>query len=71
MVGQVKSPSMKQMTNLKVFISTKNSFCGECRENLGRGAWITLIKDKGARCLSCADLDYLVFLPGGDAAVTN
>ncbi|HUV63978.1 MAG TPA: DUF2293 domain-containing protein [Sedimentisphaerales bacterium] len=26
---------------------------------------------KGALCLSCADLDHLVFLPSGDAAVTR
>ncbi len=62
---------MKQIADLKVFISTKDSFCGECCEDLGRGAWITLIKDKGALCLTCADLDYLVFLPAGDAAVTK
>ena len=62
---------MKQKDNLKVFISTKDSFCDECGENLGRRAWITLVKDKGALCLSCADLDHLVFLPSGDAALTR
>ena len=57
--------------NTKVFISGRESYCEECHENLGRKAWITLVKDKGALCLSCADLDHLVFLPAGDAALTR
>ena len=40
-------------------------------EDLGRKAWITLVKDTGALCLSCADLDHLIFLPSGDAALTR
>ena len=57
--------------DIKVFISTRDSVCDECRENLGHGAWITLVQDKGALCLSCADLDRLIFLPSGDAALTR
>src|SRR5215510_15524339 len=56
---------------LKIFISTRESTCGECGENLGSKAWITLVKEKGALCLACADLDHLVFLPSGDAALTR
>lgn len=56
---------------LTVFISNRESTCSECAENLGEKAWITLVKDKGALCLVCADLDYLVFLPSGDAALTR
>ena len=62
---------IKQTADLKVFISTRDSTCDECGENLGRRAWITLVKDKGALCLSCADLDHLVFLPSGDTALTR
>lgn len=54
-----------------MFISSRDSTCGECGENLGRKAWITLQHDKGALWLSCADLDHLVFLPSGDAALTR
>ncbi len=61
----------KQSTDLRVFISTTDSTCDECGEELGRGAWITLQKEKGALCLACADLDHLVFLPPGDAAITR
>lgn len=56
---------------LKVFISNRESVCGECGENLGTKAWITLAGKKGALCLACADLDHLLFLPSGDAALTR
>ncbi len=50
-------------TELKVFISTRESTCSECGEDLGSHAWITLSREKGALCLTCADLDHLAFLP--------
>lgn len=56
---------------IKVFISNRDSTCDECGEDLGRKAWITLVRDKGALCLSCGDLDQLVFLASGDAALTR
>ncbi|MCI0447154.1 DUF2293 domain-containing protein [bacterium] len=60
----------KKTDDLKVFISHRESICGECHENLGSKAWITLDRAKGALCLSCADLDHLVYLPAGDMALT-
>ena len=64
--------SSKQKTEeIRVFISNRDSTCGDCGEDLGRKAWITLVRDKGALCLSCADLDHLIFLPSGDAALTR
>jgi len=63
---------MKGFTyEITVFISGRESTCDECRETLGTSAWITLDSDKRALCLSCADLDHLVFLPSGDAALTR
>lgn len=62
---------MEQTTELKVFITATNASCSECGEELGRGAWITLVENKGALCLSCADLEHLIFLPSGDAALTR
>jgi hypothetical protein len=58
-------------SDLTVFITVSESSCSECGEDLGRKAWITLVEDKGALCLSCADLDHLVFLPAGNAALTR
>jgi hypothetical protein len=57
--------------DLKVFITTRESRCDECGEELGRKAWIMLSGERGALCLSCADLDHLVFLPSGNAALTR
>jgi hypothetical protein len=57
--------------DLRVFITTRESRCDECGEELGQGAWILLAGDRGALCLTCADLEHLVFLPAGDAALTR
>jgi hypothetical protein len=67
MPERTKKPS----SDLKVFISNRESKCDECGEELGHHAWITLQEGKGAVCLTCADLDHLVFLPSGDAALTR
>ena len=58
-------------SDLKVFISNRDSRCDECGEDLGHRAWITLADEKRVLCLTCADLDHLVFLPAGDAALTR
>lgn len=68
---KVTDPQRPKETAIKVFISHRDSTCDECGEELGTRAWITLEEDKGAVCLACADLDELVFLPSGDAAVTR
>lgn len=57
--------------DLKVFISHRDSTCDECREELGRGAWVFLAGERGALCLDCADLDHLAFLPPGNVALTR
>lgn len=62
---------MNRPNELAVFISHRDSVCGECGEGLGRKAWIVLAGDRKALCLECADLDHLVFLPTGDAALTR
>jgi hypothetical protein len=41
--------------------------CAECQ---GTGD-LLIMDDKGPLCLACADLDHLVFLPAGDAALTR
>jgi hypothetical protein len=57
--------------DLRVFISNRESRCDDCGEDLGRHAMIVLAGDRGALCLTCADLDHLWFLPPGDAALTR
>lgn len=56
---------------LKVFITSREAPYDECGGHLGRKAWIMLVEDKGAPCLTCADLDHLLFLPAGDATLTR
>jgi hypothetical protein len=70
-VEQVGTLQSEGNEPLKVFISNRESVCGECGENLGSKAWITLAEAKGALCLACADLDHLVFLPSGNVALTR
>jgi hypothetical protein len=53
-----------------VFMTRSGPTCDFCGDELGRGAWIRKVDDK-AQCLECADLDHLVFLPRGDAALTR
>jgi len=65
------NPRKTRQDDLKVFISSRESKCDECQEDLGSKARIVLAGQRGALCLSCADLDHLVFLPSGDAALTR
>ena len=61
----------KRSKDILVFIARRASVCGECGDELGHHSWIRLNEEKGALCLSCADMDHLVFLPSGDAAMTR
>ena len=61
----------RDQSDLTVFITSRDAACDECHEELGRGAWITLGDGGRAFCLACADLDQLLFLPAGDAALTR
>ncbi|MCP5007071.1 MAG: DUF2293 domain-containing protein [Planctomycetes bacterium] len=62
---------MKRNSELKVFISNRDSTCDDCGEKLGRKAWITMEEEKGALCLVCADMEHLIFLPAGNTALTR
>jgi RNase P subunit RPR2 len=69
--ADLKETSQNNKYQITVFITSRESVCDECKETLGTSAWITLDSNKKALCLSCADLDHLVFLPSGDAALTR
>jgi hypothetical protein len=60
----------KKFDDIVVFWARKEPQCDECGEQLGRGAWIRVIEGR-AFCLECADLDHLVYLPSGNAALTR
>ncbi|RKT04099.1 hypothetical protein BX286_2043 [Streptomyces sp. 3211.6] len=54
--------------SLVVFESLRPVHCAECR----RGPLRHLVRESGVpRCLDCADLGHLVYLPRGNAALTR
>jgi hypothetical protein len=66
-----QEPPVRQSKDLLVFIVGKDSVCDECGETLTPQSYVTLTEDRRALCLACADLDHLVFLLSGDAALTS
>jgi hypothetical protein len=61
---------MLTMAELTVFSILRDSKCGECGEDLPSRSFLTMEKEKPL-CMSCADLDHLVYLPRGDTALTR
>jgi hypothetical protein len=53
--------------DLVVINPVRDWTCAECQ---GTGDFL-IMDDSGPLCLTCADLDHLVFLPSGDAALTR
>jgi hypothetical protein len=53
-----------------VFSIVRDSECSECHAELWKGALLRMENGRPL-CMSCADLDRLVFLPSGDAALTR
>jgi hypothetical protein len=53
-----------------VFWIVRDSVCAECGEKLGKGRFLHMEAERPL-CLACADLDHLVFLARGDAALTR
>ena len=60
----------RQNDGIVVFEIINPSVCSECGEELGNGRFLRMEKDKPL-CMECADLDHLVFLPSGNAAMTR
>src|SRR5215475_4695716 len=60
----------KPSEDILVFSIVKDSKCSECGVELFRGSFLRMEKEKPL-CMACADLDHLVFLPSGDAALTR
>lgn len=62
---------MSKPDDILVFWIRNESTCGECGKELWPGSSVFLDKEKNALCLECADLDHLLFLSRGDAALTR
>lgn len=56
--------------NLLAFSLLRESRCSECNKELWKGDFLFKKGERGL-CMNCADLDELVYLPSGDAALTR
>src|SRR5215471_17340511 len=54
--------------DLVVIQPLKDFTCAECGDESGV---LLMMDDTGPVCMSCVDMDHLVFLPAGDAALTR
>lgn len=63
--GKQRAPAMAP--DLLVIMPLKEFSCATC----GGGGSFLVMDEPGALCLSCADLDHLVFLPAGNAALSR
>jgi hypothetical protein len=62
---------MRDESRPVVWISHKDAKCNSCGAGLGRGKLIVIDRAQGIRCLRCAGLAGLEFLPSGDVALTR
>jgi hypothetical protein len=53
-----------------VFSIIRESTCAECGAELYKGSFLRMERERPL-CMTCADLDHLVFLPSGDTALTR
>src|SRR5438105_1013098 len=56
--------------DLVVIEALKDWMCTACGDEAVGGTFL-IMEEPGPVCVRCADLDHLVFLPSGDAAVTR
>lgn len=64
---QDNSQQLGKPTGLVVISPLKDWTCAGCG---GTGDYLRM-EDAGPLCLACADLDHLIFLPSGDAALSR
>ena len=62
--------SNQQDGKIIVFLIVRECTCAECGTKLLKGRFLR-IEGKRLLCLTCAELDHLVFLPRGDTALTR
>lgn len=69
-IKPVESGKADRDNEIVVFDIVQNSACAECGCELFKGSFLRMENDKPL-CMTCADLDHLVFLPRGDTALTR
>ena len=66
----VTDPKSSEAKDLVVFDILRESKCADCGKQL-LGGDLLFMESGGPLCLTCADLDHLVYLPRGDTALTR
>ena len=66
----VVNPDSKKSDEIIVFQCIRESKCNECGREIRLGDLLR-IEVENHLCLSCSDLDHLVFLPSGNTALTR
>lgn len=64
-----RDPDSKDIVVFEL-VGRKESRCSECQDELSKGRFLTVENGNGL-CMECADLDHLVWLPSGDAALSR
>ena len=62
---------MPGQDDIRAFYSSRDTICDDCNGSIERGELIVLTDARETLCLSCADLDHLIYLPAGNAALTR
>ncbi len=65
-----KVETISSRDEIVVFWIVRDSTCAECGEELGKGRFLRMEAGRPL-CLRCADLDHLIFVERGDAALTR
>jgi hypothetical protein len=60
----------RKSDEIVVVITRQEGICAGCKQELLKGAFLR-VQDDGVRCMTCAGLGDLEFLPRGDAAVSR
>jgi hypothetical protein len=60
-------PTTERASGIVVIQPVREFVCAEC----GGGGDLLRMQDAGPLCMACSDLDHLVFLASGDAALTR
>jgi hypothetical protein len=66
----VTTNSAQRSAEIVVFSVLKPSVCSSCGAEIGKGALLRMERERPS-CMACADLDHLVYLPAGDAALSR
>jgi hypothetical protein len=69
-ISEMSQRTEEKKSDIVVFWVRRDTACAACAEELSSGSLVH-VAEGVARCVDCADLGHLVYLPRGDAALTR